>query len=75
MDENAKEIDKKIVSLASETNLQTRDTTIAEIWAQIQQDLLYLPIHHQVLNWGMANKVQTTVSPDDRARFKYFTIK
>ena len=69
------EIDKKIVSLASETNLQTRDTTIAEIWAQIQQDLLYLPIHHQVLNWGMANKVQTTVSPDDRARFKYFTIK
>ena len=67
-------IDKKIVSLASQTDLEKRDATIAEIWSQIQQDLLYLPIHHQVLNWGMANKVQTTVSPDDRARFKYFTI-
>ncbi len=68
------EVDKKIVSLASQTNLKKRDSTISEIWSQIQQDLLYLPIHHQVLNWGMANKVQTTVSPDDRARFKYFTI-
>ncbi len=69
------EIDKKIVSLASQTDLTKRNATIAEIWAQVQRDLLYLPIHHQVLNWGMANKVQTSVSPDDRARFKYFTIK
>ena len=68
-------IDKKIVSLASETNLAKRDATIAEIWEQVQKDHLYLPIHHQVLNWGMSNKVETTVSPDDRARFKYFTLK
>ena len=67
-------IDKKIVSLASETNLGKRDATIAEIWEQVQKDHLYLPIHHQVLNWGMSNKVETPVSPDDRARFKYFTL-
>ena len=66
------EMDAKIVSLASETDLAKRDATIGEIWAQVQEDILYLPIHHQVLNWGMANKVETPVSPDDRARFKYF---
>lgn len=68
------EVDAKIVSLASETDLAKRDATIGEIWTQIQEDILYLPIHHQVLNWGMANKVETPVSPDDRARFKYFTL-
>jgi peptide/nickel transport system substrate-binding protein len=69
------DLDAKIVSLASETDLAKRDATIAEIWKQVQEDVLYLPIHHQVLNWGMANKVDTTVSPDDRARFKYFKLK
>ncbi len=68
------DMDAKIVSLASETDLAKRDATIGEIWSQVQEDLLYLPIHHQVLNWGMANKVETPVSPDDRARFKYFTL-
>lgn len=68
------DLDAKIVSLASETNLDQRNATIGEIWAQVQEDILYLPIHHQVLNWGMANKVETTVAPDDRARFKYFTL-
>ena len=69
------EMDAKIVSLASETNLDKRNATIAEIWEKVQEDLLYLPIHHQVLNWGMSNKVETPVSPDDRARFKYFILK
>lgn len=69
------DMDAKIVSLASETDLAKRNATIGEIWKQVQEDVLYLPIHHQVLNWGMANKVDTPVSPDDRARFKYFKVK
>lgn len=68
------DVDAKIVSLASETDLAKRDATIGEIWSQVQEDVVYLPIHHQVLNWGMANKVDTPVSPDDRARFKYFKL-
>ena len=68
------EIDEKIVSLASETDLRQRDATIADIWAQVQEDVLYLPVHHQVLNWGMAEKVETIVAPNDRALFKFFTL-
>ena len=68
------DLDAKIVSLASETDLAARDATIGEIWSVVQDEILYLPIHHQVLNWGMANKVDTIVSPDDRARFKYFKL-
>ncbi len=68
------DLDAKIESLASETDLAKRNETIGEIWAVVQEEILYLPIHHQVLNWGMAGKVNTIVAPDDAAKFKYFTL-
>ena len=68
------DLDAKIVALASETDLEKRNGMIAEIWAQVQEDVLYLPIHHQVLNWGMKSNVGTIVAPDDTAKFKYFTM-
>jgi len=67
-------LDGKIQSLASETDLDSRNATIAEIWDQVQADTLYLPIHHQVLNWGMAEKVGIEVSPEDDPKFKFFEI-
>ena len=68
------DLDAKIVALASETDLEKRNGMIAEIWSQVQEDVLYLPIHHQVLNWGMKSNVGTIVAPDDTAKFKYFTM-
>lgn len=69
------DIDAKIVSLASETDLDKRNATIAEIWKTVQDEVLYLPIHHQVLNWGMANNVDTVVQPEDQPKIKYFKVK
>ncbi|MEL6434143.1 MAG: ABC transporter substrate-binding protein, partial [Pseudomonadota bacterium] len=68
------DLDAKIVSLASETDLTARNATIGDIWSVVQDEQLYIPIHHQVLNWGMANKVQTEVSPEDDPKFKFFTF-
>ncbi|MEL6481712.1 MAG: ABC transporter substrate-binding protein, partial [Pseudomonadota bacterium] len=48
---NAK-VDEMIQTLSSETDLAARNETIGKIWAEVQKDLLYLPVHHQVLNWG-----------------------
>jgi peptide/nickel transport system substrate-binding protein len=47
---------------------------IADIWSTVQDDVLNIPIHHQVLNWGMNGNVGTVVAPDDTAKFKYFTL-
>ena len=66
------ELDKTIEALASETDLEKRNGMIADIWKTVQEDALYIPIHHQVLNWGMSDKVETVVAPDDTAKFKYF---
>lgn len=68
------EIDAKIEALASETDLDNRNQMIADIWQVVQDELLYIPIHHQVLNWGMSDKIDTIVAPDDAAKFKYFKL-
>ena len=68
------EMDTMIQSLASETDLNARNATIQAIWDDVQEQQLYLPIHHQVLNWGMSDAVGIDVSPEDDPKFKFFTM-
>ncbi|MEL6310946.1 MAG: ABC transporter substrate-binding protein, partial [Pseudomonadota bacterium] len=69
------DLDAKIQTLASETDLDKRNATIAEIWEEVQGDILYLPVHHQVLNWGMKDDVDFPVQPEDQPHFKYMTFR
>ena len=71
---NNPDLNAKIQGLASETDLEARNAMINEIWTVVQDEALYVPIHHQVLNWGMASNVNTIVAADDTAKFKYFTL-
>jgi peptide/nickel transport system substrate-binding protein len=68
------ELDAKIVSLSSETDLEARNQLIQEIWDVVQEEQLYIPLHHQVLNWGMSETVDIEVSPEDDPKFKHFGI-
>jgi peptide/nickel transport system substrate-binding protein len=68
------DVNTKVVALESETDLAKRDAIIGEIWAQVQEDQLYLPIHNQVLNWGMKNGIKFDVQPEDQPHFKYLTM-
>jgi peptide/nickel transport system substrate-binding protein len=68
------ELDAMIQSLASETNLDVRNDTIASIWEVVQAETIYLPIHHQVLNWGVASNVAIEVDPEDQPKIKYIAL-
>ena len=68
------ELNAKIQSLASNTDLEARNADINAIWQVVQDEALYIPIHHQVLNWGMKSGVGTIVEPEDSPKFKYFTM-
>ncbi|GIT91547.1 peptide ABC transporter substrate-binding protein [Jannaschia pagri] len=68
------EVDEMIKSLAAETDLDARNESIAKIWEVVNGETLYLPLHHQVLNWGMAETVGTEVSPEDDPKFKFFEM-
>ena len=69
------ELDAKIVSLASETDLEKRNATIAEIWQVVQDEQLYIPIHHQVLNWAMTDNLEIEVDTEDQPMVKHFGVK
>ncbi len=68
------DLDARIEALATEIDLTKRDRMIAEIWQAVQDQQIYVPIHHQVLNWGMKSNIQTTVASDDTAKFKFFRL-
>lgn len=68
------ELDAKIETLASETDLDTRNATIGDIWTTLQDETIYLPIHNQILNWGMAESIDFPVSVEDQPHFKYLTF-
>jgi peptide/nickel transport system substrate-binding protein len=65
------DVDAMIVSLESETDLAKRDQTIAKIWAEVQKAQIYLPIHNQVLNWGMRKDIAFDVQPEDQPHFQF----
>ncbi len=67
------EVDEMIVSLGSEVDLEKRANTVASIWDVIQSEVIYLPIHHQVLNWGLAENLEFPVQPEDQPHFKFLT--
>ena len=68
-------LDEMIVSLESETDIAVRDATIAAIWEQLDEDIIYLPLHNQVLNWGMREDINFSVQPGDQPHFKYLTFQ
>jgi peptide/nickel transport system substrate-binding protein len=68
------EMDAMIEGLSSETDLEARNASIAELWGMAEEALIYLPIHHQVLNWGISDDWSTLVDADDQVKFKYFTM-
>ena len=68
------DVDQMIVSLESETDLAARDATIGKIWNQVQQDVVYLPVHNQVLNWSMKSGINFDVQPEDQPHFKFLSF-
>ncbi|MFK8081516.1 MAG: ABC transporter substrate-binding protein [Granulosicoccus sp.] len=67
------EVDAMIVSLGQETDLEKRSATVASIWEAVQSEVMYLPIHHQILNWGMNEAIEFPVQPEDQPHFKFMT--
>ncbi|MFW2543688.1 ABC transporter substrate-binding protein [Primorskyibacter sp. 2E107] len=68
-------LDEMTKAIAAEVDLEKRDGMIAEMWAMAKADVVYLPIHHQVLNWAMKTGVGAAVDADDQVKVKYFTAE
>ncbi|WP_349369694.1 ABC transporter substrate-binding protein [Salinarimonas sp.] len=68
------EVDAMIKSLASETDLAARDATIADIWAQVKEDTIYLPVHTQTLAYAMSDTFDIPVDAENQPKMKYVAV-
>lgn len=66
-------VDALTVDIVTEVDLAARDAKIQQIWDIVNAEMIYLPLHHQVLNWAMADNVNVHIRGDDSVRFKYVT--
>jgi len=67
------ELDAKIESLGTETDVAKRNATIAEIWATVQADRVLLPIHNQVLAYATRKGLNIEVHPENQPRIYQMT--
>ena len=62
------ELDAKIESLATMTDLEARDAIIAEIWDTVMEERIFLNVHNQVLAYAMRDGINLDVHPENQPR-------
>jgi peptide/nickel transport system substrate-binding protein len=60
------ELDEKIIALGTETDLEARDASVAEIWEVVKADRVLLPVHNQVLAYAMREDITLPVHPENQ---------
>jgi peptide/nickel transport system substrate-binding protein len=55
-----------------ETTLVTyaRDALIEQVWKTVREDIVYVPLHHQVIVWAMRDRLELPVDPWNWPRFR-----
>ena len=68
------ELDAKIQSLATMTDLEARDAVIAEIWDEVMEDRIFLNVHNQMLAYAMRDNINLDVHPENQPRMTTVTF-
>ncbi len=63
------ELDAKIEAIRGIVDVEERNRIIEEIWTQVQADIPYLPLHHQMIFWAMSKNLNIPIEPNDMPRF------
>ena len=66
---NDPEINEMIEKLSVETDFAKRDAMIQSVWGRVQGDIIYLPLHHQVIVWAMNDKIDLPIFADNAPRY------
>jgi peptide/nickel transport system substrate-binding protein len=67
------EVDAKIEALATMTDLDARNALIAEIWAQVVEDRVFLNVHNQMLAYAMSDNINLDVHPENQPKMSTVT--
>ncbi len=68
-------VDEITAAIATETDIDKRTGMIDEAWSQVKQDIPYIPLHHQVIAWGINDRFDVPQGSDDGLRPRYIVAK
>lgn len=68
------DVDAMIESLATMTDLEARNATIANIWEQVMADRVFLNVHNQLLAYAVRDGVSIDVHPENQPHMASVTI-
>ncbi len=68
-------LDGMINGMLTELDQGKRDKLIRDAWDIVNDEVIYLPLHHQVLNWAMADKLDMPIIADNVPRFHFAKLK
>lgn len=67
-------VDQATADMLTETDLAKRDAIIQTAWEQAKADVVYLPIHHQVIAWAMSDKLDLPIIANDTPELYWATM-
>ena len=68
-------VDKLTDAMKSETDVAKRNAMIKEALLRIRDEVLLIPLHHQMRPWAMKANVSTVHRSDDRPEARFATVK
>jgi peptide/nickel transport system substrate-binding protein len=68
-------VDELIKSIGQTTVTYARDSMIEEAWKLVLDDIVYIPLHNQVIVWAMRDNLEIPVYPFNRPMFREARIK
>jgi peptide/nickel transport system substrate-binding protein len=63
-------VDDLIDRIGTELVTYGRDAMIEEVWKTVGADIVYVPLHQQVIVWAMSNRLDLPVDPWNLPRFR-----
>jgi len=67
-------VDELVAAMGVETDLDKRNAMIAEAWDITQDDVTYLPLHHQVVNQASKSSVDVPIRMNNEPLFRFANV-
>jgi peptide/nickel transport system substrate-binding protein len=63
-------VDDLIDTIRTTMITYARDALIEQVWKTVREDIVYVPLHHQVIVWAMRDQLELPVDPLNWPRFR-----
>jgi peptide/nickel transport system substrate-binding protein len=64
------EVDGLIEKIGTEVSTYVRDAMIEQVWRRVGEEVVYVPLHHEVAVWAMRDGLELAVDPYGGPRFR-----